>query len=508
MSAQMDSNDTNAHRCRAPVEVADRRARQGPKLAVWLPRGQTSFDATGVMTVFLCLVLFIPARWVLPGFGAAGRPANLFAIGMFALWLAVKVLPDVHSRSTFLRWPLLLYVCAMVTSYGFGYDRGLDTAGALAADRALMDVVALAGVLLITSEGLPTMAQANRLTKRFVNLTALVAAIAVFQFVTQVDPYAYIRFPGLTLNSELSDLGLRGQGTLVRVRGSTDHPIEFAVLMAMAFPIAIHHALHEADRIRQRRGFAIVALLGGAAALAVSRSAVVAMAASGITLLWVWSASIRIKALVVGILGLAVLRVAVPGLLGTIRSLFENLGTDNSISGRTEDYELVAAAAADRPYFGRGLGNSLSIVLDNAYLRQLVTTGYIGLASLLILLLSGLVLGRRGLKGLPSNEARHLAAALLGAMWAAVVSAGTFSFFFFPAASAALLLAVAVAAALTALPTSAFDGLALPLSPILRPFYRVETPPASLLARIRRGFKNLGVYNRQLRASSSPHAEL
>ena len=35
---------------------------------------------------------------------------------------------------------------------------------------------------------------------------------------------------------------------------------------------------------------------------------------------------------------MAVLMVVRPGLLGTLRSLFTNLGNDPSIEGRTEDY--------------------------------------------------------------------------------------------------------------------------------------------------------------------------
>ena len=402
------------------------------------------FDALWPLTIYLLLLFFVPARWVLPGLGAAGRPAAVFAIGLFVLWMVAKLLPNFETRSTPLRWAVLVNAIVVVVTYGVGYDRGLPASEALSSDRAILTLIAQSGVLLTVSEGMPTADHVNELSKRVTYAATGAIVVGLIQFTTGFDPVSVIRFPLLVTNGELGELAPRGAGGgFIRARGTFLHPIEFAVVTAMAFPLAVHHALHERDRIIRFRRFVLVALLAGSSALAVSRSAVVAMGVAVLVIAWAWGWRARLRGAVLAIVGAIALRLLVPGLLGTILALFENFQNDPSITGRTDDYDIVFAYIRERPLLGRGIGTFIPdqyILLDNAYLVRLAETGIVGLATLLGLLATGAVLCMVTLRTYPGDRVRHLAAMFLAVIAIGFVSGGTFQLFFFPSATGTLLI--------------------------------------------------------------------
>jgi O-antigen ligase len=51
------------------------------------------------------------------------------------------------------------------------------------------------------------------------------------------------------------------------------------------------------------------------------------------------------------------IRILTPGVVGTIRALFLKFGQDNSVTGRTEDYQVAFRVFADNPILGVGMGN-------------------------------------------------------------------------------------------------------------------------------------------------------
>ena len=94
----------------------------------------------------------------------------------------------------------------------------------------------------------------------------------------------------------------------------------------------------------------------------------------------------RAFALVMAPVFVVLMRLAIPGLVGTISSMFTNLGNDDSIKGRTEDYAVVGQFIQRSPWFGRGIGTFLPkdfFFLDNQYLGIVVECGYVGLTALL-----------------------------------------------------------------------------------------------------------------------------
>lgn len=404
-------------------------------------------DAVEALTVFFLLLFFVPARWVLPGLGAAGRPANIYAIGLFALWCVVKYLPDFEFNRTPLRWVVLANSLALTLSYGLAFDRGLTPVESLGADRAMLDVLAFAGLVLVASEGLPTTAHLEKLTKRLTYISGAMVVTGIIQFVLRVDPFAAVPFPGLVLNQGIDTLDARGSAGLIRARGSTLHAIEFAVVSAMILPLAIHHALHEPRPTvrRWRYGLALLHLLGSL--LTVSRSAALAVGVGLAVLAWSWSSALRLKALAAGLASLVLFRSAIPGLLGTILSLFRNWNNDPSVAGRTSDYEAVAAFVSERPWFGRGGGTFIPaqyFFLDNSYLLRLLETGYVGLGVLLALILAGASLSYVGIRTAPDLSSRHLGVATMATISVVAVSMGTFDLLSFPTAAGVGLVVIGV----------------------------------------------------------------
>lgn len=452
------------------------RFRLEPAVQSWSSHGD-HLDAVGALTAYIALVFFVPSQWVVPGLGAAGRPASLFGLGLFALWAVAKVLPDVARRRSPVRWFLLAYALSVLTSYSLAYDRGLQNAEALAADRALIALVSQAGVILITAEGLPTLRHIYRLGCRLSMMSSVVAVAAVIQFVFKFDLFAALRFPGLVLNTDINTLTVRGSGGLVRVKGSMLHPIEFGVAMGMLLPIVLHFALHEPKKERRRVWLAMAGLHAAGSAMAVSRSAVLASATAGAVLFWAWSPVTRVKALLAGA-GFAVLvRGVVPGLLGTILSLFNNWNQDPSIQGRTNDYSIIGGYIFDRPFFGRGPDTfipTLYLVLDNAYLLGVVNMGFVGLGALVLLMFSGIGLARLCYRRSRSNTARHLAIALTGTIAVALTTSATFDLFSFPTVTSLLVLSIGCSAAL-AQPLHDTEASFAPPG-LLRPSFRAGYP--------------------------------
>jgi O-antigen ligase len=151
----------------------------------------------------------------------------------------------------------------------------------------------------------------------------------------------------------------------------------------------------------------------------------------------------------------------VPGLFGTLRSLFQNLGTDPSVSGRTSDYALVGDLVAHNPVLGRGFRTFIpeqfilhtgegggTLILDNQYLGTLIEMGVVGLACLVSLFVV-VVLCTRNVRRRSSDPAtRDLAQSIAAAVMVAMLSFSTFDGLSFPMATSLLFLIVGCAGAL------------------------------------------------------------
>ena len=123
------------------------------------------------------------------------------------------------------------------------------------------------------------------------------------------------------------------------------------------------------------------------------------------------------------------IRLIAPGVVGTIRSLFTNLGNDNSVSGRTEDYAIVLRVFGDNPVFGRGLTTFVPRyyrILDNQILMFLLELGVVGTVIFLGLAAVAFSCARGARLRSQVPERRHLAMTMSASIAGLLVSYATF----------------------------------------------------------------------------------
>ena len=130
---------------------------------------------------------------------------------------------------------------------------------------------------------------------------------------------------------------------------------------------------------------------------------------------------------------------------GYIRTLGEFIGmgaTDPSVTARTQDYPLAESLVREHPWFGMGGGTYLPTNMLDIFDNQVLTTvelGLVGLAALLILLVTGVVTPLVARSRTTDPGLRSLGAALAGSAAAAAACMMTFDEFAFPDRAGAVL---------------------------------------------------------------------
>src|SRR5699024_1503131 len=299
--------------------------------------------------------------------------------------------------------------------------------------------------------GIKNRRQLDTLLRTLVALTAFMAFVGVLQYFRLVDLTRYIRIPGLRQNSDLLSVGARGDAGFARVAGTANHYIEFGVVLALVLPLAIHYAVFATGRRSRLMYTVFAALVASAIPFSISRSAIIAAAVSMGLMFATWAWRTRYNAAAILVAGTAAFHVFIPGLLGTIKSLFTNLENDPSIQGRLDDIEFVQRMFAERPWLGRGPGTLLPSsyrLLDNQLYGALVAGGAIGLVALLLLFVVPYCVGRSARLRGGDQETRHLAQALASVFPAALVASGTFDSLAFSTFTGVLFIAIGAVGAL------------------------------------------------------------
>lgn len=390
------------------------------------------FDVGALLTLTAALAMLIPTHLVIPqATGGIGRPAAALGLALGAGWFLAKFHPRLAVRGPQpLRWAAACYLTAILLAYAAGQVRGLTTLESGGADRALIATLVFLGIVLTCADGLPNRARMDDLMRAVVWLGAAMATIGLIQFAFRFNIVAYIDIPGLVSHREEA-LGFRARGgaDLVRVASTAGHYIEFSTVMAMALPFGLHVARFGHTRLVRQCAVVAALLMATAIPVTLSRSGIIALFAGLVLLAFFWPPRMRFNVAVMAVGLMAVLMVVRPGLLGTLRSLFTNLGNDPSIEGRTDDYEVVAAYLAERPLFGRGPGTFIPTVyryLDNEWLMHLITAGVVGTAALAALHITAIVLAATAYRRARHAADRHLCACLIAVQVMAMLVAGTF----------------------------------------------------------------------------------
>jgi hypothetical protein len=408
-------------------------------------------DAVTVLTLAVVLLFLVPGPYVLVGpLRSVGNPAQLVGMAALALWCASRITGLVRVRPLNpIRWIILLYAITCLTAYAAGMNRILSVAEEAGAARTLFPTIAMIGIGILAVDGLQGSHHVQMLLQRLVWVAGLASVAGILEFaVTSFSYRDLMRLPGLTTTTDLVSDTRSG---FDRIQVAATHPIEYAVTLGAVAPLALHFAIYASTRgQRYLSGLTLLCILA-VTPMTVARSGIVALAVGlGVYALHL-SNRTRLNLIALGLIGVGVYSVTIPGLLGTLRALLLIGEEDPSIAGRTEDYAKIPGFTAGFEVFGRGLGTFGPLeyfFLDNQYLASLLNGGVVGLFTLILVYVVGFCVARgvRHRSGEPN--VRGLGQALAAGIAAFAVSAATFDELAFRQAAFTLFLLVGCAGAL------------------------------------------------------------
>jgi O-antigen ligase len=395
--------------------------------------GRPPIDAVSLLTLYLAALFFIPSRLVFQPLGGKGTPALVVGLAALVFWASSKLAPGSSSARMMqpVKIALGIYVAACLISYALAMAHPLAGIEKRGADRAVLLTASLAGVLLFALDGIQSRKRLDTLLRRLIIFACVCAFIGLLQFAFAFDLARYMNIPGLSVSGDLSFFGSRS--SFRRVAGTARHPIEFGCALAMVLPFAIHFAMVAKEK--RRLWWAACGLIVLGIAMSLSRSGILGMFVVVVMLFPTWSPRVQRVALVLGAFYAVGLRLAIPGLVGSIRDLFTNAGNDSSVVARTSDYERIGGLLEGHTIFGRGLGTFLPetyFILDNQYLTTTLELGLFGLGALLLLLLVGIFCARGARRRSTDPETRSLAQAFAAAGLVPLTTFATFDAMSFP----------------------------------------------------------------------------
>lgn len=395
---------------------------------------RTLRDPVTLLTLYLVLLFGIRARLVIAPLGAVGSPALLFGLALAGVWVCAKLMPatELDRGVQPMRLALFTYGGIMLLSSAAAHLRPLTDLEQSGANRALIGLVAAVGVALLVCDGVSDRARLDTLLRRLVYAATFMAAVGVVQFLTGWDPMQHVQIPGLTANHELVAIGERSDFN--RPWGTATHAIEFSVVLAALLPLSLHFALTDEKKWEKRLHWAFTVLIAMAVAMSLSRSGVVTIAVALVVLAWAWHPRRLLNVAVAIVAFTAVMWAAIPGLVGTIHSMFTNVDVDPSIVARRERVPVVFEYIREYPFLGHGFGTfsvEEYLLVDNELYTTAIQTGWIGLATVVALILCGCALGVLIRTRTSDYRMRHLGQALAAGLAGMGVALYTFDAFGF-----------------------------------------------------------------------------
>jgi hypothetical protein len=401
--------------------------------------------AVRLLQLFGFSIMAFPSDSIIKTIGAGGYVAGIFAYLMFFSYL-VSVLYGRHDPYSS-RSPVRIALCVLwlsaLTSYAL-MDRGLLSGAQLSsANRWLIQLAGMSGVILVASEFLRSLDEIDRVLRWLVWGGSVCGLTAACQYWLRLDLVPDIRrlLIGFRINSGTGALTIATRAGVSRVAGTAVDPIELGVVAAMLLPLALYLAMHDTKQPVIQRWLPVV-FIGISIPISVSRAAILgAVLAVGFFILLLPSPR-RLTALAAVPVALGGIFLTAHRLLGALKSYFL-LGTnDDSISHRVNNYPYAFHLISQAPWFGHGGGTYIATgtvdlgaghILDNQYLDAAIEIGFVGVAAIAFFLCWPVVTALRvRLRARGDQRMIDLSTALAGAAIAGVACSATFDAFSFP----------------------------------------------------------------------------
>jgi hypothetical protein len=408
-------------------------------------------DTVSYLTVYLLLLMLIPSWLVFTPLGGIGTPAVVVSfviiLWYLASWMVERAVPSRSGRPV--RLAVLGFALAVLASFVAAMTRDTPEVEFLSAERGLVSVAAWAGVIIVVSQSLTSYHRLDILLRRMVILGSIVAGIGIFEFYSGINLTSYIHIPGFSANVDYSTLLSRDEFN--RPSSTATDPIEFGVVMAMLLPFALQQGLDPA-RSGILRKWLPVAMITFAIPVSVSRSGILGLAVGLIFLVPTWKPRQIGTFWIFFAVGLAAIKFAAKGLLGTLLGYFDLIfgGQDSSITSRTSAISRNWQYIVERPIFGRGFGTFIPqnySYTDNMYLQMLIGAGIVGLIALIFLFLAGIQCAAIGRRFAHDEARRGIGQAIVASLVVAMVGSATFDSLGFPMFAGLVVLILGVAAA-------------------------------------------------------------
>jgi len=414
-------------------------------------------DAVTMLTVYLALLCLIPSNLAISAFGTLGRPSTLWGLALALWWVTHHVQARAHAivpPSQPVRLAFSAFFVIALVSFAVALLRGQPADQVTPAINALIRLVSYGGVAFVAMDGIRTMHDLRTLLSRLVFIVAIVAVLGLVQTVTGLAIVDQISLPGFYLTEEG---GIQSRGAFVRAAGTAIHPLEYAMLLAVSLPISLALALHHDDHAQRTHGlirnWLPTVLIAGATLVSTSRSALLGFGVAVVTMVPAIPRRAR-GFMVVGVLVLgAAVVVLMPGMFGTMLSMFTGASTDPSALSRTNGLSRAPGFIAVSPFVGAGFGTFLPryYIFDNEWVLLTVELGIFGVVAFAGLILAGVWSAWSARTMSREPDVRLLGQGLLAACLTAAVLMSGFDALSFPISAGIMFVVLGLCGALRAI---------------------------------------------------------
>jgi hypothetical protein len=356
-----------------------------------------------IAMLLLAVVLFIPiGRYSIPvKLPFDLEPYRVFVGAILVCWVAALLAdPRIRLRRTPFDRAIGIIVLAVLGSVAANPGRVAPLQAEVLKALTFFASFVLVYYFLVSISR--TKARVEAITKVLVAGTAVVALAAIIEERIQYNVFDHIGgvIPLLQFNGaiEISRYGLH------RAVGSSSHPIELGVLLAMALPLGLALTFSVGRRWAIPTGVLAVGVMAS-----VSRTPIVVLVAAGLVLLWLQPTDLKKLAPLI-VPGIVVVQLALPGSLATVKNLFFPQGglvaegqqlspeADPMLAGgRIRQIRPSLEEASGKPLLGQGFGtrqtgffNPLrnAPILDNEWLTMLLEAGALAVVGWAMLFVS------------------------------------------------------------------------------------------------------------------------